>query len=179
MHAAQTPFINEVGLAFTSNDDALAKAFESCSHNRTMDDVISWDFCQWLIEWSHEDAIEQSLTVAFPAIRTCPKGSHGKLGKSRQGVQRVCQCRPVAPMRHLWGNFQKEGHPQNIITKWLSVQPHSGDRRTRSHRHGRFKVPGFEHDRCWDQFPAGWNRTWGTWSARIPCLPRCTDQKMV
>ena len=65
--SAQTPFINEVGLAFTSNDDALAKAFESWSHNRTMDDVISWDFCQWLIEWSHEDAVEQSLTVAFPA----------------------------------------------------------------------------------------------------------------
>lgn len=32
-----------------------------------MNDVLSWDFCTWLDEWSKDMAVDDQMSVAFPA----------------------------------------------------------------------------------------------------------------
>eukprot|EP00438_Fugacium_kawagutii_P009145 Skav206186 [mRNA] locus=scaffold1844:100592:105303:- [translate_table: standard] len=63
----QIPFITDSGLAFTTNSDDLREAFESWATNKTMDEVLSWDFVIWLQEWSHDVQLDDRLSVAFPA----------------------------------------------------------------------------------------------------------------
>ena len=63
----QIPHINEVGLAFVSNDDELIQGFQTWSTFRQMDDVLTWDFCQWIRDWSLDRELEDQMSVAFPA----------------------------------------------------------------------------------------------------------------
>ena len=39
----QIPYINEVGLAFVSNDDELIQGFQDWSMYRQLDDVLNWE----------------------------------------------------------------------------------------------------------------------------------------
>eukprot|EP00435_Cladocopium_sp_Y103_P068333 s119_g31.t1 len=63
----QVPFINELNLAYTTNWDSLQESFDDWFKYRTMDEVLSWDFCKWLEDWSSDQALEDMMSVAFPA----------------------------------------------------------------------------------------------------------------
>ena len=81
----QIPHINEVGLAFVSNDDELIQGFQTWSTFRQMDDVLTWDFCQWIRDWSLDRELEDQMSVAFPAeIVEEAEEYWRKLGRSRR-----------------------------------------------------------------------------------------------
>ena len=63
----QVPYINDLGLAFVSNSDGLISSFQDWSQYRAFDEVLSWDFVRWLEEWSTDKALDDQMSVAFPA----------------------------------------------------------------------------------------------------------------
>ena len=63
----QTPYINDVGLAFTTNSESLRESFEGWWTDKTMDEVLSWDFVSWLENWATDTATDDQMSVAFPA----------------------------------------------------------------------------------------------------------------
>ena len=63
----QVPYINDVGLAYVCNSDDMISAFNDFSSLLVMDDVLTWDFCQWLEDFSTEQSVVDSMSVAFPA----------------------------------------------------------------------------------------------------------------
>ena len=63
----QVPYLTDCGLGFTSNCDELYRSFEDWSTNRVFDDVLSWDFCTWLSEWTVDKSLDDQMFAAFPA----------------------------------------------------------------------------------------------------------------
>ena len=63
----QVPYINELGLAYVCNNDDLISAFGDFSSLLVTDGISTWDFCQWLEDWSAEQSVVDSMSVAFPA----------------------------------------------------------------------------------------------------------------
>ena len=61
----QIPHINDHGLAFTCNDPKWTELFESWFRGCTMDDVLSWQFVDWMCEWINDTTLEDEMSVAF------------------------------------------------------------------------------------------------------------------
>ena len=53
----QIPHINDHGLAFTCNDPKWTELFESWFRGCTMDDVLSWQFVDWMSEWINDTTL--------------------------------------------------------------------------------------------------------------------------
>ena len=49
------PYINDVGLAYVRNSDDLISVFNEFSSLLVMDDVLTWDFCQWLEDFQQNN----------------------------------------------------------------------------------------------------------------------------
>ena len=91
----QIPYINEVGLAFVSNDDELIQGFQDWSMYRQLDDVLNWEFCQWIRDWSLERELEDQMSVAFPAEIIEEAQEHGGNWDAVDGPEDVALQDPV------------------------------------------------------------------------------------
>ena len=91
----QIPYINEVGLAFVSNDDELIQGFQNWSMYRQLDDVLNWEFCQWIRDWSLERELEDQMSVAFPAEIIEEAQEHGGNWDAVDGPEDVALQDPV------------------------------------------------------------------------------------
>ena len=91
----QIPYINEVGLAFVSNDDELIQGFQNWSMYRQWDDVLNWEFYQWIRDWSLERELEDQMSVAFPAEIIEEAQEHGGNWDAVDGPEDVALQDPV------------------------------------------------------------------------------------
>jgi len=96
----QIPYINEVGLAFVSNDDELIQGFQDWSMYRQLDDVLNWEFCQWIRDWSLERELEDQMSVAFPAEIIEEAQEHGGNWDAVDGPEDVALQDPVEDLTH-------------------------------------------------------------------------------
>ena len=96
----QIPYINEVGLAFVSNDDELIQGFQDWSMYRQLDDVLNWEFCHWIRDWSLERELEEQMSVAFPAEIIEEAQEHGGNWDAVDGPEDVALQDPVEDLTH-------------------------------------------------------------------------------
>ena len=61
----QIPHINDHDLAFTCNDPKWTELFESWFRGQTMNDVLSWQFVDWLGEWTNDTTLDDEMSIAF------------------------------------------------------------------------------------------------------------------
>ena len=77
----QVPYINDLGLAYVCNNDDLISTFGDFSSLLVMNDVLVWDFCPCLEDWSTEQSVVDmselfSMTPLARMTRTNQKCCH-------------------------------------------------------------------------------------------------------
>ena len=63
----QVPYIVGDNIGFTCNHELLQQGFASWANDKNVDQVLSWDFVEWVKNWSQECMIDDLLATAFPA----------------------------------------------------------------------------------------------------------------
>ena len=92
----------------------LFKVFKNWSMYRQLDDVLNWEFCQWIRDWSLERELEDQMSVAFPAEIIEEAQEHGGNWDAVDGPEDVALQDPVEDLT------QEETLLDDVDISWIA-----------------------------------------------------------